>query len=336
VESQPGQGSRFHFRVPMLVREKSTEEFARNIDGVRTALVVDDNESSLCIVHSLLSKMGISAYICRSGQDALAHVTNISRSGDPYDVILVDARMPEMDGFELAQRIRQFSGPRPEPILMLNAADRLLEIRRCRSLGLGFLLKPFGEEELAKALRRVVEPDLEENGSGEEAEHRPGGASPVHILLAEDNAVNRTVAVRLLEKRGHRVTQARSGKEAIELLPREAFDLILMDVQMPEMDGYEATAVIREREKTTGAHIPIIALTAHAMKGDRERCLAAGMDGYIPKPIDPRELFAAIERLACAPPEMNSGLGSWPASLEMRASVEGVERSSERCPSVPS
>jgi signal transduction histidine kinase/CheY-like chemotaxis protein len=300
VESQPGLGSRFHFRIPITVREEAVTR-VRPIDGVWTALVVDDNESSLCIVHNFLTRLGISAYICRTGEDALVHVAKMSRAGQQYDVILVDARMPQMDGFDLVQRIRQLDQSKPEPILMLNAANRLLEIRRCRSLGVGFLLKPFGEEELAKALRRTVEANLEPDETGEEAEPRSGGGSPIRILLAEDNAVNRAVAMRLLEKRGHHVTQARSGKEAVELLTREAFDLILMDVQMPEMDGYEATAVIREGEKKTGAHIPIIALTAHAMKGDRERCLEAGMDGYIAKPIDPRELFATIERLTCAP-----------------------------------
>jgi CheY-like chemotaxis protein len=225
-------------------------------------------------------------------------VINMSRSGDPFDVILVDARLPEMEGFDLVQRIREQHGLKPKPILMLNAADQLREIRRCRSLGVGFVLKPFGEEELAKALRRAIGPHLDEEESGEEAEPQAGGAR-IRILLAEDNAVNRAVAVRLLEKRGHRVTQARTGKEAVELLSLEAFDLILMDVQMPEMDGYEATAVVREAEKATGAHIPIIALTAHAMKGDRERCLEAGMDAYLAKPINQRELLATIERLAC-------------------------------------
>ena len=302
VESQPGVGSRFHFRVPMVVSEKVIEKRARSIEGVRTALIVDDSESSLCIVHGLLARMGISAYICRTGEDALAHVRKMSR---PCDVILVDARMPEMDGFDLVQRIRQEGGLKPEPILMLNAADRLREIRRCRSLGVGFVLKPFGEDELEKALGRAVGQQSPDDESTEEVEPEPRDVARIRVLLAEDNAVNRAVAVRLLEKRGHSVVQARTGKEAIQLLTREAFDLILMDVQMPEMDGYEATAVVREGEKVTGAHIPIVALTAHAMKGDRERCLEAGMDAYIAKPINQRELLETIERLACVAVETN-------------------------------
>ena len=163
-----------------------------------------------------------------------------------------------------------------------------------------FLSKPVSQAELLDCVVRVL---------GTTARNGSGGVTPIthdtvreaqgglHILLAEDNAVNQKVAERLLEKHGHRVTVSSNGREALAALDREAFDIVLMDVQMPEMDGFEATAAIRAKESHTGGHIPIIAMTAHAMTGDRERCLAAGMDGYVSKPINAKTLFEAIEAL---------------------------------------
>jgi CheY-like chemotaxis protein len=205
-----------------------------------------------------------------------------------------------MNGFALVEKIRE----RPEwttaTIMMLTSAGHRGDAARCQELGVSaYLLKPIRQSELREAIARVLGARAQEGEiplitrySLQDA-REPG--SCLRVLLAEDNAVNQRLAVRLLEKRGHKVTVAGNGVEALSALNNGSFDLVFMDVQMPEMDGYEATAAIRGREKTSGLHQPIIALTAHAMKGDREKCLAAGMDGYLSKPIKPQELNEILE-----------------------------------------
>jgi CheY-like chemotaxis protein len=208
--------------------------------------------------------------------------------------------MPKMDGFSLVERIRQRPELATATIMMLTSAGHRGDAERCKQLGVAaYLLKPIRQSELREAIAQVL-------GAREQT-----GAIPLvtryslqdarepmtvlRILVAEDNPVNQRLVIRLLEKRGHRVVLAVDGRQAIEALNQGSFDLVLMDVQMPEMDGLEATALIREKEKKTGKHQPIIALTAHAMTGDRDRCLAAGMDGYLTKPIWPQELDQILE-----------------------------------------
>jgi two-component system, sensor histidine kinase and response regulator len=205
----------------------------------------------------------------------------------------------EMDGFALAEKIKKDPGLLAVTIMMLTSAGHPGDAARCRDLGISaYLMKPFRQSELMDAMCKVLNQvpkmqtaPLVTRHSLQEAKHRS------RVLLAEDNAVNQTLAVRLLEKRGYGVKVASDGLEALEAFEKEQFDIILMDIQMPGMDGFEATAGVREKEKITGGHIPIIAMTAHALKGDEERCLAVGMDGYVSKPIRTTELFSTIERL---------------------------------------
>jgi len=207
-----------------------------------------------------------------------------------------------MDGFTLLQRLRQVPEPAGETkVIVLTSAGQRGDAARCRELGVAaFLTKPVGQSELFDCIVRVL-------GTPNSAAASPAlitrhslreGKRKLHVLLAEDNAVNQMLAARLLEKHGHRVTVTANGRQALAALEQENFDVVLMDVQMPEMDGFEATAAIRLREQGTGRHLPIIAMTAHAMRGDQERCLAAGMDGYISKPIRAQELIDLLDRFS--------------------------------------
>jgi two-component system, sensor histidine kinase and response regulator len=208
--------------------------------------------------------------------------------------------MPKMDGFALVEQIRQRPELSTATIMMLTSAGHRGDAARCKELGVSaYLLKPIRQSELRQAIARVLGAEKPEGAirlltrySLQDA-REPG--SSLKLLLAEDNLVNQRLAVRLLEKRGHRVAVAANGVEVLAALKKESFDVVFMDVQMPEMDGMEATAAIREEEKGTGEHVVVIALTAHAMKGDREKCLAAGMDGYLSKPIRPQELDDVLE-----------------------------------------
>jgi CheY-like chemotaxis protein len=209
--------------------------------------------------------------------------------------------MPKMDGFTLIERIRQKPELSAAIIMMLTSAGHRGDAARCQELGVAaYLLKPIRQSELREAIARVLGAREQKGAIPLITRYSLGDAlepmAVLRVLVAEDNAVNQRLATRLLEKRGHRVTVTANGREAVEAQANQTFDLILMDVQMPEMDGFEATAAIREREKHNGTHIPIVALTAHAMKGDRERCLIAGMDGYLSKPIRPQELDEVLEK----------------------------------------
>jgi CheY-like chemotaxis protein len=212
--------------------------------------------------------------------------------------------MPEEDGFDLARQLRQTPQCAGAAIIMLTSASESGDAARCRELGVAaHLTKPVSLWDLHQLICRVLDHHVEEPRAPEPASGGSPGeeraAASRKILLAEDNPVNQMVAARLLERRGHRVTVAANGREAVAAVEREEFDLVLMDVQMPEMDGFEATAAIRKAETGTGRHLPIFALTARAMKGDAERCRLAGMDGYLPKPIRPADLYAIVD--GCSP-----------------------------------
>ncbi len=221
--------------------------------------------------------------------------------------------MPEMDGFMLAERIKQDSDLSQIKLIILSSAGRLESKDRCRQLGINHcLMKPVKQSELLDSIVTILsvataDKTIQKDAVGEP----PESVTSLSILLAEDGLVNQKVAMNLLEQRGHKVTVANNGQEAIAAHASESFDVILMDVQMLAMDGFEATAIIREKEKESGAHIPIIAMTAHAMKGDRERCLQAGMDGYIAKPIRAKDLYETIEVMAagvCEPKSQDNGV----------------------------
>jgi CheY-like chemotaxis protein len=234
---------------------------------------------------------------------ALTQLSAALGAGEPYPLILTDMHMPEMDGFALIEQIRQRPELSAATIMMLTSAGHRGDAARCQELGVAaYLLKPIRQSELREAVARVLGAREQEGAIPlitrfSLQETREPGAC-LRVLLAEDNLVNQRLAVRLLEKRGHRIVVASTGLEALQALDKESFDLVLMDVQMPEMDGLEATAAIREKEKGSGLHQAVVALTAHAMKGDREKCLAAGMDGYLTKPIRPQELDELLETYA--------------------------------------
>jgi signal transduction histidine kinase/DNA-binding response OmpR family regulator len=307
VESAPGKGSTFHFTALLAVSSKS-RQVANLAEAVPLAatrvLVVDDNLTNRRILTDMLGRWGMQAAPAASGAEALAHMRRGVQRGHPFSLVLTDVHMPEMDGFELVKRIHDAPELARPVILMLTSGDRSDDLARCRKLGVSsYLTKPVRRAELRSAIVAAVarEPALLErvptHGS-EMVERAPQEQrrSSLHILLAEDNAVNQRVAVRILEKAGHRVAIAENGKAALKMLEEQAFDVILMDVQMPEMGGFEATALIREKESRTGRHIPIVAMTAHAMAGDRERCLTAGMDSYLSKPVAAATLLELVAR----------------------------------------
>jgi signal transduction histidine kinase/DNA-binding response OmpR family regulator len=304
VESQSGRGTTFHFTArlgvslsPVVTRGASAPpEILRAV----RVLVVDDNRTNRRILEGMLKRWEMESTLVGGGEQALVELAAARESGRPYELILADMHMPEMDGFELVERIRQNPEIATATIMMLTSAGRRGDAARCEELGVAaYLIKPIRQSELREAIARVLGKEeqkdtipLASQASRDDAREPTGCLS---VLLAEDNAVNQRLAARLLEKRGHCVVVAANGQEALTALEKEKYDLVLMDVQMPVMDGLEATAIIRGKEKLSGNHQMVIALTAHAMKGDRERCLAAGMDGYLSKPIRPQELDAILD-----------------------------------------
>jgi len=298
-ESELGSGSQFHFSAHLKVSERRAErrvaQSTETLRGVKV-LIVDDNVTNRGILLGILGRCEMKMCDVESGEQALAELLAASAAGNPYELILTDMHMPSMDGFGLVERIRDTPGLSTPAIMMLTSAGYREDVERCRQLGINsYLLKPIQKWELLAAILKVLDrgnPGLQQ---GPTLRRKPASSvGSLHILLAEDNRVNQVVASRMLEKMGHSIVVAGNGNEALSLLAQQTFDLVLMDVQMPEMDGLTATQKIREREAQGRSHIPIIAVTAHAMTGDRERCIGAGMDGYITKPIYGRALEEAI------------------------------------------
>jgi CheY-like chemotaxis protein len=221
--------------------------------------------------------------------------------GTQLPLVLTDAHMPGVDGYAFVEAIRQNPSLSNVKIVILTSGGKRGDAARCQTLGIAaYLSKPFDRSELREVLLQVLAANAtkKENRILVTRHTLREQRQPLSFLVAEDNAVNQTLITRLLEKRGHTVVLAQNGREAVEAVEKAHFDIVLMDVQMPEMDGFEATQLIREKEKASSAHLAIIALTAHAMKGDEERCLACGMDGYVTKPIKMEELFTVIENVA--------------------------------------
>jgi len=300
VESSPGAGSCFHFTGRFGVAQETEAPAAdESVLAGTPTLIVDDNATNRRILSELLWMWRMRPASAASAMEALTLLRRSAERGDPFALVITDCHMPEMDGFDLSERIRSSPHLTDAVIMMLTSGEQQGDIARCRELGISlYLTKPIRRAELRNSIaaalaerRTPAAPLMPAAPAAIEA--APGNA--MRILLAEDNAVNQRVALRILEKAGHRVTLAANGLEAVNALESGAFDLILMDVQMPEMDGLEATAAIRDKEKSAGSHIPIIAMTAHAMAGDRDRCLASGMDDYISKPIRARALLALVE-----------------------------------------
>jgi two-component system, sensor histidine kinase and response regulator len=311
VESEEGEGSQFHFTAQFeLPREPAARTQPASLERLRSlpVLIVDDNATNRYILMEMLSRWGSKPTAVHSGPAALATLERAWEAGKPFPLILTDAQMPGMDGFSLVELIHgraEFSGA---TIMMLSSAGQRGDAARCRELGIAaYLTKPVRQSELRQAIATVLGSKAEEPPIPQLVtrhtvrEDQDGTGTPFHVLLAEDNPVNQQVAMRLLQKQGYRVVVVGNGREALQALEKDSFDLVLMDVQMPEMGGFETTAEIRKREQSSGAHIPIVAMTAHAMTGDREKCLAAGMDAYVSKPIHSRELFATIASLLSGP-----------------------------------
>ena len=305
VESEVGGGSTFQFTARFGLSTTPIRRSADNSVDLHDlqVLVVDDNATNRRILRDVLAAWGMRPREADGGEAALTALKEAAAAGRPFALILLDGHMPEMDGFELAARIRRLPEFADVKMLMLTSAGYAGDVERCRQLGIGaYLMKPVKQSELlATVFTALSRPVV---GAAPVADPvsapAPPLPRPLRILLAEDNTVNQRLATRLLQKQGHTVELANNGREALAALERQSFDLVLMDVQMPEMDGFEATAQIRAREESGGRRLPIIAMTAHAMKGDRERCLESGMDGYVSKPIQARDLNEAIERVAAA------------------------------------
>jgi len=297
VESKVGEGARFCFTARFAVLKKRTEfeKLGPEADGLRDLkiLVVDDNRTNRRILQRTLQLWGAQVSSVAGAEQALANLILASESDQPYQVVVTDRHMPEMDGFDLVETIRNRPAIAGIGVVMLTSGGGTGEIERSRKMDIkSYAHKPIRRRELFSAIVRASGHLPVAPPSTVAAWRAP--ARRLHILLAEDSRINQAIASRILQKLGHTLEIANNGKEALSLLALQPFDLVLMDVQMPEMDGLIATATIRERECSTQTHIPIIAMTAHAMKGDRERCMDAGMDGYVSKPINVPDLETAI------------------------------------------
>jgi signal transduction histidine kinase/DNA-binding response OmpR family regulator len=308
VESELGKGSTFHVIVSVakqqLTLSRSSAPPLEQLQDLQ-ALIVDDNFTSRQVLHGMLSRWGVKPTSVAGGHAALQALEAAKQAESPFGLILLDGQMPVMDGFALAERIQKTPQFLNAIIMMLTSTGQTRDAARCLGLGISrHLLKPIRQGELLDAICQVLKGPTQKGSAPLLTRHTlPEDKLRSRILLAEDNAVNQTLAKRILEKRGYSVTVAANGRAAFEAFQAEAFDLVLMDLQMPEMDGFEATAAIRGREKHTGGHIPIVAITAHALEGDQEKCLASGMDGFTTKPIRTSELFAVIERILGDTPE---------------------------------
>jgi len=330
LQSTPGEGSTFFFTVSLGISRSAR---AAPVSTLRAdllhvpVLVVDDNATNRRVLVNIIENWGMQASAVSSGSGALEAMERAQNAGKSFRLALIDSQMPAMDGFELAERIRQDPALAGAMIMMLTSAGRPGDAARCRELGIAaYLLKPIRKTELLAAILQVLghardtRPNLVTRHALREARRH------LRILLVEDNPVNQRVLLGMLQKIGHQAVIAGTGQEGIRRLETQTFDTVFMDIQMPEMDGLTATAKIRQAEQKSGAHIPIIAMTAHAMKGDRERCLDSGMDSYLAKPITSAQVADVLDKLFGL--QDTSGLGraaEW-SSAAVRERVNGDER----------
>ncbi|MDQ6809502.1 MAG: response regulator, partial [Verrucomicrobiota bacterium] len=301
IESKPGKGTTFYFtaRLPVGLTPVSDVAAADSfgLGGLRV-LVADDNAITCRVLQEMLTNWRMQPTVVDSGAAALDEVLRAAKSQTPFALVLLDGMMPEMDGFTVAEQIRENVGLSIATVMMLSSLMPKGAEARGRELGVAsYLTKPVTQSDLLDAILIALGGEGEAVPKSEPAsvlellDPLPGAP---HILLAEDNAINRAVASGILEKQGHKLTYAGNGREAVDACKSGVFDVILMDIQMPEMDGFEATRLIRELQTAHGTHTPIVAMTAHALAGDRERCLAGGMDGYISKPLTKEKLLQTI------------------------------------------
>jgi two-component system, sensor histidine kinase and response regulator len=322
VESEPGRGSIFAFTArfgwPVNPSEAVATEPPR-LPRDLPVLVVDDNATNRRILEEWLRRWKLEPTLASDGAAAMKALWLGVALDRPYALVLLDARMPDMDGLALAAIIRQRAELSGSRIVLLTSGDRPGDLARLRELRIdAHLLKPLGQDELLETIYRVI------GGTGDEASPTPQGLQtlatvPLRILVAEDNDFNARHLKQLLGLRGHHVRLATNGREALDLAHEEAFDLLLLDIHMPELDGFHVVRVLRERERSGGGHLPVIALTARSREEDRRECLAAGMDEYLSKPIRSADLFAAIDRVVQAdgaPPTASSNAGHHTSLLD--------------------
>ncbi|GIW96868.1 MAG: hypothetical protein KatS3mg111_0201 [Pirellulaceae bacterium] len=320
VESTLGKGSTFHFTLQLkLPQEPPPQPFnAEDVSVLegKHALIIDDNATNRRILDEMLRHWGMHTTLADSAQSALEQVAAANHREQPFDIVILDAMMPKVDGFQLARQCHDRSLKLGKAVIMLSSADRPTSLEECRRIGIDlFLVKPVSASALLNAILDLVMPNAEAGMDGATAKsprasrRREGRSSEgiaaatanetpqrrLRILVVDDHESNRHLAATILTKRGHECIEAASGQEALKAVQNGKFDVILMDIQMPDMDGFQATQAIRDIQRQRGTFTPVIALTAHAMKGDKEKCLQAGMDGYIAKPLRPRELITLVE-----------------------------------------
>jgi len=299
-----GPGTAFNFTAHFGIDKAQVQKkeiLPEKLRGLHT-LIVDDSATNRFIFHKYLEKWGMIPEEVASGEDAFSVISKAREDKKIFSLILMDMNMPGMSGIQVTDKLNKQGLLKDIVVIMLASGLKEEDRKLAEEAGIREVLrKPVVPSQLLEAIKSGLGLGFSEQkvAAANEIEKAvtptPEGIKKLRILLAEDNKVNQKVASTMLTKRGHSVIIVENGKQALDILSRESFDLILMDIQMPEMDGYEATRAIREREKTTGFHIPIVAMTAHALKGDREKCIEAGMDDYIAKPIKMEELFKAVE-----------------------------------------
>ncbi|WP_417389791.1 PAS domain S-box protein [Gimesia sp.] len=334
LTSETGKGSRFSFQVSLTVAEpevSKTDDVESSVSELRDlpVLVVDDNETNRVILEEMLTNWSMAPTPVESAQDALDQLSALRESDQNYPLVIVDALMPETDGFMLLEKARQDGLLDSATILMLSSADHQIFNERCQGLDISaYLEKPVSQSDLLDAIMTALKgPHLERSSINKIRE----STKPLRVLVAEDTPANQKVITAILKKRGHHCVIADNGREAVDYLRSEPFDVVLMDVQMPTMDGLQATAMIREQEYGSGVHTPIIAMTAYAMRGDRDKCIAAGMDSYISKPIDANKLILVLERLAMRNGKIDSkkDLSDSSELLQQQAEAKPIKSDSE-------
>ncbi len=320
VESELGAGSTFHFTIRLPIADPKSVQSKLTpicVDGMHI-LIIDDNATNRRILNEMLCNWGMKTTCAASAPEAIEILEACDQETNLFNVILTDVNMPDMDGFEFVSIIKNDNRINSVPVIMLTSADRPGDVDRCRELGVHHhMIKPVKQSELLQAIESVagilVQPEYETP-----IDQPRALAQSMNILLAEDSKTNQLLAIALLSKDGHKIDVANNGVEAVQMSAETKYDVILMDVQMPDMDGLEATRIIRKREQSTGEHIIIIAMTAHAMKGDKEHCLQAGMDSYLSKPIRTKEFFGTLKEIAdkFAPCSEEPRLVNWDIALE--------------------
>jgi signal transduction histidine kinase/DNA-binding response OmpR family regulator len=348
LESQEGTGATFYFTARFAIArvsgKASSSQTAHDLVGTRI-LIVDDNATTRQILAESIESWEMRPTCADGAPGAWAELRRAEQAGETFDLVLLDAQMPEVDGFELAEQFAASSELDVAIAMLLNSGNHHRDVARCEKLGItAYSMKPVKQSELFDAIALALDKADEGQalaGPDPSAKQLP----PLDILLAEDSLVNQKVAIGILERHGHRIRIANNGREAVQAAKNGRFDLVLMDVQMPEMDGLEATAAIRVRERASQDHVPIVAMTAHAMKSDREACLEAGMDGYVTKPIRAAQLLHTIASVfqelkserSTRPDRLKRSVVDWSKALEIvqndcQLLTEITEAFLEECP----